>query len=67
MTLTANGKTLELHNPNYFKIEFSAFGFTPKGDLNPCEDLEGTTAKVDYVDLPAKPASAYVFAIEIHK
>jgi Tfp pilus assembly protein PilF len=67
MILTTNGKTIALHNSNYFKIEFSAFGFTPKGDLNPCEDLEGTTAKVDYVESSVKPPSAFVFAIEIHK
>jgi len=67
MTFSAGGKTIALHNANYFKIEYSAFGFTPKGDLNPCQDLEGTMAKVDYVESPPKSASAYVFAIEIHK
>jgi tetratricopeptide (TPR) repeat protein len=67
LTLAAGAKTIALHNPNYSKIEYSAFGFTLKGDLNPCHDLEGTTAMVDYVEYPEKSTSAYVFAIEIHK
>jgi tetratricopeptide (TPR) repeat protein len=67
LTFAAKGRTVALHNPNYFKIQFSALGFTPKGDLNPCHDLEGATANVDYVDLPEKPGTAYVFAIEIHR
>jgi len=54
-------------NGNYNKIEFTALGFTPKGDLSPCRDLEGVSAKVEYVESSAKPATAYVVAIELHK
>jgi tetratricopeptide (TPR) repeat protein len=67
LTLTAKGKTMALHNGNYYKIEFSALGFTPKENLNPCTDLEGMAAKVEYVESSAKPGDAYVLAIELHK
>jgi tetratricopeptide (TPR) repeat protein len=67
MTLDAKGKTVLLHGGNYARIAFSALGFTPKGDLSPCTDLEGRLAKVEYVGSASNPASAYVTAIELHK
>jgi tetratricopeptide (TPR) repeat protein len=67
MAVTAKGKTLLLHSGNYYKIVFSALGFQPKAELNPCKDLEGTTAKVEYVDSMAKPGTGYVVEIEMHK
>lgn len=65
--IAAKGKTMALHNGNYYKIGFTALGFTPSGDLNPCKDLEGMAAKIEYVESSAKPAVAYVVAIELHK
>lgn len=67
LTLVAKNKTMTLHSGNYYKIGFTALGFTPKGDLNPCKDLEGKPAKVEYVDSPNKPGTGYVVAIEVHK
>ena len=67
LTVAAKGKTMALHSGNYYKIGFTAIGFTPRGNLDPCEDLEGKSAKVEYVESPAKPATAYVVAIELHK
>jgi hypothetical protein len=40
-------------------------GFTPEGELHPCTDLEGATAKVDYVDLP--DFGPQIVAVEIRK
>jgi tetratricopeptide (TPR) repeat protein len=67
LTVAAKGKTLALHRGNYFKIEFTALGFAPKEDIEPCRDLEGATAKVEYVESSATPAAAFVVAIELHK
>ena len=58
---------MALHSGNYYKIEFTSLGFTPKGDLNPCKDIEGMSAKVEYVESSAKSAAPYVVAIELHK
>jgi tetratricopeptide (TPR) repeat protein len=66
LNLIAAGKTLGLHSGNYFKIEYSTLGVTLKGNLNPCADLEGKPAKVEYVEAASK-GSAAVVAIEIHK
>lgn len=67
LTVAAKGKTMALHSGNYYKIEFTALGFTPKRDLSPCRDLEGVPAKVEYVESAAKPTVAYVIGIELHK
>ncbi|MFZ0563814.1 MAG: tetratricopeptide repeat protein [Terriglobales bacterium] len=67
LNIAAKGKTMALHSSNYYKIGFTALGFSPKGDLSPCKDLEGMLAKVEYVESSAKPAAAYVVAIELHK
>ncbi|MGA9510246.1 MAG: hypothetical protein WBV55_16635 [Candidatus Sulfotelmatobacter sp.] len=66
LDVTSGGKALGLHANNYFKVEYSALNVTLKGDLRPCTDLEGRSAKVEYVESLNKNAGA-VIAIEIHK
>ena len=67
LTVTAKGKTMALHRGNYYKIGFTSLGFIPKGDLNPCQDLEGMSAKVEYVESAAQPPTDYLVAVELHK
>jgi tetratricopeptide (TPR) repeat protein len=66
LNVIAAGKTLALHSGNYFKINYSTLGVTLKADLNPCADLEGRPAKVEYVASTSE-GTAEVVAIEIHK
>jgi tetratricopeptide (TPR) repeat protein len=66
LNLVSNGKTLGLHTGNYFKLSFSVLDVRLKGDLNPCVDLEGKPAKVEYAESASKHA-AVVVAIELHK
>jgi len=66
LNLVSNGKTLGLHTGNYFNLPFSVLNVTLKGDLNPCADLEGKPAKVEYAE-SANKHSAVVVAIELHK
>jgi tetratricopeptide (TPR) repeat protein len=39
-------KKLSFYSNNYYKVEYSAANFTPKGEVHPCEDLEGMKAEV---------------------
>jgi hypothetical protein len=66
LNVVSSSKTVDLHANNYFKIEYSSLGVTLRGNLNPCADLEGRAAKVEYVDSASKGPAAVV-AIEIHK
>jgi tetratricopeptide (TPR) repeat protein len=67
LAVTSGGKMLTLHSDNYFKIQFSALGFQPNGDLNPCRDLENRAAKVEYVESADKSDPPHLVAIELHK
>jgi len=67
LTVNGAGKSLALHAENYYKIQFSALNFAPSADLNPCKDLEGRPAKVEYVESADKSATARVLSIELHK
>jgi tetratricopeptide (TPR) repeat protein len=67
LTIAAKDKTMPLHSGNFYQIGFTALGFVPKGDLNPCMDLDGMSAKVEYVESSAQPPVAHVVAIELHK
>jgi len=66
-TLASGAKTIEAHSGNYYDLKFSAVNFTPRDDFDPCKDLEGMSAKIEYVESSDKPPVDYVVAIELHK
>jgi len=67
LTLDSTGKSLSLHSGNFYKIKFTTLGFAPTADLNPCKDLEGRPAKVEYVESADKSVTARPLSIELHK
>ena len=66
LDLESDGKTIALHAANYYKVQFSALGFKPTGELRPCSDLEGRHAKVEYVESSATKANALV-TVELYQ
>lgn len=66
LDVDAGGHTVSLHAHNYYKLRFTALGFMPKSDLQPCNDLEGAHAKVEYIE-GAAPKTNGLVAIEMHK
>jgi Tfp pilus assembly protein PilF len=67
LTVYSGGKLVALHIDNYFKLPFSALGFQPAKDLNPCADLENRPAKVEYVESANPAATARLISVELHK
>jgi tetratricopeptide (TPR) repeat protein len=67
LTVEGDGKTLALHSNNYFKIQFSALGFTPAGELHPCTDLEGMKARVEFFEASGKSVEGQISSIELSK
>ena len=67
LTVEGDGKTLSLHSNNYFKIQFSALGFTPSGELHPCTDLEGMKAHVEFFEATGKSAEGQISSIELNR
>ena len=67
LTVAASGKDLTFHADNYFTLPFTTLGFQPKGDLNPCVDLENRPAKVEYLEAADPAVTAKLVSIELHK
>jgi tetratricopeptide (TPR) repeat protein len=59
--------TLSLRTSNYYKLVFTAFGFTPNGALHPCSDLEGAHAKVGYAAATEPGKNGRLVSVELHK
>lgn len=66
LDISAGGKTIALHSGNYYKIQFSALNYTPRGVLHPCSDLEGMHAKVEYIESVANKVNGLV-AVQLTK
>jgi Tfp pilus assembly protein PilF len=67
MAVKTNAKTVNLHSDNYYKLQFSALGFTPSNEMKPCSDLEGRPAKVEYVESSDKSQPPRLLSVELHK
>jgi tetratricopeptide (TPR) repeat protein len=67
LTVTSKDKQLSLHVENYYKISFTALGFKPDDDLNPCQDLEDRPAKVEYVESADPSVKPEVISVELQK
>ena len=67
LAIKSGAKTISLHSDNYYKISFTTLGFQPSSDLNPCSDLEGRPAKIEYQESADKSVTARVLAVELHK
>jgi Tfp pilus assembly protein PilF len=67
LTVASKVKNLSLHADNYYQIQFTTLNFTPQGDLNPCKDLEGRPARVEYVESADQSMSPRLLSVELHK
>jgi tetratricopeptide (TPR) repeat protein len=67
LTVNSSGKLVALHVDNYFTLPFTALGFQPDKDLNPCADLENRPAKVEYVESANPNVTAHLVSVELHK
>jgi tetratricopeptide (TPR) repeat protein len=61
------GKAVSLYRNDFNQIEFSATNFSPKGDLNPCTDIEGLKAKVGYAKVSDKSIAGQILSVELSK
>jgi len=65
--VVAAKKTLALYTDNYYNLDLTALGFTPKAEMNPCRDLEGFKARVTYTDSSDKSVDGQAVSIELRK
>jgi len=65
--VVAGGHETGMHSDNYYKIQFSALGFTPTGDMQPCTQVEGRPAKVEFIEPADKSVKDRIVSVELHK
>jgi tetratricopeptide (TPR) repeat protein len=58
---------VSVYTNDYFKLELTALGFTPSGNMNPCTDFEGKKARVQYAESSDKTVDGQVIAVELRK
>lgn len=59
--------TVSVYTNNFYKLDVSALGFTPTGDMYPCSDFEGKKARVEYAEVSDKTVAGQVLSVELHK
>jgi hypothetical protein len=62
-----NGKPVSLYRNDFNQIEFTAANFAPKNDLNPCTDIEGLKAKVQFAEVSDKSVAGQIISVELSK
>ena len=60
-------KPVAVYTNDRFKLDLTAFGFTPPAEMNPCLDLEGWKARVQYAETTDKTIDGQVVLIELRK
>ena len=65
--VVAGGHETGMHSDNYYKIQFSALGFTPTGDMQPCTQIEGRPAKIEFIEPADKSIKDRIVSVELHK
>ncbi len=58
---------VSVYTNNYFKLDFRAANFTPKGEIHPCSDLDGMRAEVKYFATADKTSDGQIVSIELWK
>ena len=66
LTITSQAKRVAPHADNYYHIQFTAL-FGLGHDLQPCQDLENRTAKMEYVESANGQDNPTLIAVELHK
>ena len=61
------GKSISLYSNNYFKIDFMTTNYAPKDEFNPCTDLSGMKARVQYSATSDKSIDGQILFIELTK
>lgn len=67
MVFDADDEILHLHTDNYFRVDFSAINFTPKGVMNPCKQAKGMYARVYFYHIKGQPHKGILTTVEFRE
>jgi tetratricopeptide (TPR) repeat protein len=64
---TGKSQAISLYRNDFYQIQFIVTNFTPKGNINPCTDIEGFKARVEYAEVSDKSIAGQILSIELSK
>jgi len=67
LKIDEGSRSVPLYNNNYYKIEFATANYTPDSDIEPCTDIEGMKATVEYSAVTDKLVAGQIVSIELAK
>jgi tetratricopeptide (TPR) repeat protein len=59
--------TIFLYSNNYFNVPFTALNYTPEGELHPCTQLEGKTARISYAETADKTGAGEIVSVALSR
>jgi tetratricopeptide (TPR) repeat protein len=62
-----SGKAVDLYNNDFYKVALSVADATKGGAVDPCTDLDGKNAQIQYVESSDKSVDGQVVAIQLKK
>ena len=67
MAFDGSDEILHLHANDYFKVDFSAINFSPKGIMDPCKQAKGMYARVHFYHIKGHPREGELVSVELRK
>jgi hypothetical protein len=67
MVFDDSNEILHLYADSYFKVDFSAINFTPKGTMDPCKTTKGMYARVHFYHIKGHPRVGELTSVELRK
>jgi hypothetical protein len=67
VTLNSNGKLIKFRTDNYFKVPYTAIGFSSKSNFDPCTQLEKKRAEIEFWSVSGQEYSGIIKSIGIQK
>jgi tetratricopeptide (TPR) repeat protein len=67
LQLVGQSKTVTLFSNNYFKIDLATLGFTPTGSIDPCNNIDGMKARIEYAAAPDKDVDGQIVSVILMK
>jgi tetratricopeptide (TPR) repeat protein len=67
MVFQTHHQILLLHSDNYFQVEYRALNFTPRGELNPCQQISGMKARAVFYDVKGHAEKGILISVDLMK
>jgi hypothetical protein len=67
LQLATGARRLSLYTNDWYRTQYEVANFTPRGDIHPCDELEGRKAEVEYFATADKSVDGQIVGILLFK